>query len=394
MPARDDRSALVVGAGIAGLTAAWHLASYGWRVTVLEQAPALRSSGYMMSLSGPGYDVTRAMGLLPALQAHHTPIDQSVCMDRDGRELWQLSYPEALNVLEWITLSRSDLVRELYAACGSDVDVRFGTTVTELTQVANGCSVTLSTGETMLVDIVIGADGVHSPTRRMLFGDASFTESLGYRCSALLLPDAFGLGHNFMSYAEPGRVTEFYTLSDGVVACLFVWRDPDTRHVRTEDSLDVLRQAYAGAHPLVQEAIDGGATGEPVYFDNLELVDLPRWSEGRCVLIGDAAHCLTLVSGQGASLAIASAWKLAKALQSNDVASALASHEAILRPLIARLQVRSRRIAKGYVPKTRWGFFVRNLVMRNIPAQWLGKYLVRSVQSEVADLMESNEAVR
>ncbi len=98
------------------------------------------------------------------------------------------------------------------------------------------------------------------------------------------------------------------------------------------------------------------------------MVELPKWSQGRVLLLGDSAHCLTLVSGQGAGMALASAEMLGKALLAEaDLDKALVLHEQKLRPIIGRLQARSRKMAAMFIPRSAFAFHLRNFIMRNMP---------------------------
>ena len=377
------RRALIIGGGVAGLSAAWWLANAGWRVTVLERAPALRSGGYMIGISGPGYDTADRMGLLPALKARHVPIAENVYRGRTGKVLWRVRYPDLLDGVNWVTLARTELVHVLFEAVRDRVDIRFGTSVSAIGSGVGPIEVDLTDGSGTQADLVIGADGVHSTVRSMMFGaHEDRIERLGYRCAAFQIPDALNLGHDFLSYAEPGRITEFYTLSTNRVAALFVWRCTDPGTIRPDRMHAALKAAYDGAHPHVQQTLAGLPDDAPIYFDALEMVDLPKWSSGRCLLLGDAAHCLTLLSGQGSGMAMTSAWLLNEALAAYGIDMALAHHEAKLRPSITRLQARSRKIASVFVPASRWSFRLRNAVMRLTPPKLLGRYLVASVQKE------------
>lgn len=112
---------------------------------------------------------------------------------------------------------------------------------------------------------------------------------------------------------------------------------------------------------------------------------LPKWSKGRVLLLGDAAHCLTLVSGQGAGMALTSAEMLGNALRSApDLASALERHETALRPIINRLQARSRKMAFFFIPRGKFAFHLRNAVMRHMPRAWLGRYFTSAIKAEIA----------
>lgn len=386
----SNKKVLIVGAGVGGLAAAWWLARNGWQPTLLERAASLRSGGYMLGLSGSGYRVVDRMGLLPALRRHHLPINENVYRARDGQVLWRAKFHELLGDLDWITLSRTDLVQVLHDAVRAQAEIRFGVTVTAIEPQAERVSALLSDGSRFEADLLIGADGVHSTVRRMLFGpDSDFVRPLGYRCAAFQTADDLGLGHDFLSYAEPGRLAEFYTLAAGRLATLYAWRAQPEAAVAGQDRAAVLRSAFENAHPEALHYIDALTPDTPLYFDDLEMIEMPSWVRGRALLLGDAAHCLTLISGQGAGMALTGACilsqELAEATEDRDLDAALRRYQTRLRPAIDRLQARSRKIAPMFIPATERGFTFRNLIMRYSPPRFLAWYLAKSVRAE-ADL--------
>lgn len=382
--APSPNSVLIVGAGVAGLAAAWWLDRLGWRVTVIEKAANLRADGYMLGLSGPGHAALRLMGLLPALTPRNRRINENVYYGRDDKVLLRLRYHEFLKGLDWLTVARTDLVEALHEATRSRVALRFATTVADITPDADGVDVALSDGSHHRVDLLIGADGIHSATRAQVFGpESDFATRLGYRCAAFQAADTLGLGHDFLSYAEPGRLAEFYTLGAGRLATLYVWSARDVAPVAAGEKRAVLRAAFDGAHPKAVTWIDRLGPEEPLFLDDMTLIEMPRWSRDRVVLLGDAAHSLTLLSGQGAGMALTSACLLAIELAGGDIDAALARHESRLRPAIARLQQRSRKMAAWFIPATRRAFAIRNAMMRWMPRRLLGWYFLRAVRAEL-----------
>ncbi|AFK52095.1 FAD-dependent monooxygenase [Tistrella mobilis] len=379
--------AVIAGAGIAGLTAAWWLDRIGWRTTLVERAPDLRTDGYMLGLSGPGLATATRMGLRPALEARSREIDENLYLDSRGRELLRIRYPDLLQGIDWITLSRTALVDLLAGALPASATIRFDDRITEIEDHQEGpVQVGLASGAALAADLVIGAEGLRSDLRRRHFAsDKVAFEPLGYGVAAFRLPDTLGLGRDFLSYAQPGRLTEFYTLADGSLATLYVWRRTGIDLPAGEaDRIQALKTAYAGAHPAVLTAIDARDPADGLYFDTTLMSVLPHWSKGRLLLLGDAAHCLTLLSGQGAGMAITSAALLAECLLRHplDMGKALTEHEARLRPVIGRLQARSRKLARLFIPATSTGFRLRNLALRHMPARLLARQLTRDLKGD------------
>src|SRR5687768_4400845 len=147
MPKSSAQRALVVGAGIAGLATAWWLERAGWDVLVVEKAPAFRAGGYMIDFFGPGHEVARRMGLLPAVEARRAPISSVASVDERGRERASISTEAYEAVADGVvSLLRGDLAEVLRDAVCSPI--RYGTTVSSVEELED-------------FDLVVGADGVH-----------------------------------------------------------------------------------------------------------------------------------------------------------------------------------------------------------------------------------------
>ncbi|ADJ64134.1 FAD-binding protein [Herbaspirillum seropedicae] len=390
---------IICGAGVAGLAAAWWMQRAGWRVLVVEQAEELRDGGHMMGLSGPGLATVRRMDLVARLGERAYPdMGQHIYRDRRGREILRINYREALAGIEWLTLRRGVLVQELRAALPTrDIAWRFGVTVQEALNQASSVRVSLSDGSCHEADLLIAADGVHSSLRRRHFAaDANCLHPLGYRYASYEVQDHLLLGQDFLSYAEPGIQTEYYGLCDGRLAALHVWRSREAGFVPPAQRHSLLRTCTARSFTGVRATLEAVENPQEIVIDDLALVELPSWRQGRILLLGDAAHSLSLISGQGAGVALASASILAEELEraaaggvapsSSALESALARHDQRLRPTILRLQHRSRKLAPMYVPSSRVGFALRNLVLRTMPDVLLKKYFASGLKSEAQAL--------
>lgn len=385
-----QKTALIIGAGVAGLSAAWWLEKAGWRSVVIERAPDLRTAGHMLGLSGPGLEVAKRMGIEPRLQAHACVINENIYRDRKGRELLRMRYREFLKDLPYIALRRTDLVQALRDALGSNADIRFSAVAQKIVDSGDSVTVHLADGTSCSGDLLIGADGLRSWVRREVFGsDAQFFKELGYRFATYDLEDTLNLGIDFLSYTEPGHIVEYYTLRDGRIAALHAWTTAETGVVPDEARWPMLRHVARNAHPQVHEIIGAAEKEQLPLIDNLTLVDMPTWSKGRVVLLGDAAHCLTLISGQGAGMSIASAAMLAEELGGKPINEALRRHEERLRPAILKLQERSRKMGALFVPASPLSFHLRNLALRHMPRAWLGQYFINAIRSEILAMSDA-----
>lgn len=375
--------AVIAGAGVAGLAAGWWLNRIGWHTIIVERRRSLVEGGYMLGLSGPGYDTVQRMGLLPALEDLSYVINENVYHDRQGRELLRLRYREFLHDLPYAALLRTDLVATLRAALPDHSDIRLGTTVSSITEDGGKALVRLDNGSEIEADLVIGADGVRSQIRHQLFGDRpEHLEHLGYRFAVYDLEASVKPDSDFLSFPEPGHLAEYYALKNGRLAALHVWHESDPTTVAAADRWQVLEHVTRHSNVAVRDMLKSAQSGPAPLIDSLTMVTVPQWSLGRTVLLGDAAHCLTLVSGQGAGMAISSAALLANMLETMPVSEALREHEKRLRPAMTRLQQRSRAMASMFIPVNPVAFHLRNIFLKYMPKAWLGRYFTKAIRSE------------
>ncbi len=362
---------LIVGAGIAGLTLALCLRRNGHEPRIVEQAPKLRDAGYMIDFFGSGYDAALRMGLLDDLAGIHYQIPRLAFIAADGRERFSIAYPKLRRRLfddRHFNFMRGELERVLYARLENDVPVRFGTTVEQLAADGERVDVQLSDGSRHTFDLVAGADGVHSVVRRLAFGGPErFERFLGYHTAAAILddPPTDAPGDAFSILTEPKRQVGIYPIRGGRMASFFVHRaDRRLEDRASAAARSELHAAYGDLGWLVPELLRRSERAAEIYFDEVSQVELPGWSRGRVVLVGDACQCVSLLAGQGASMAMAGGYVLAEELAQGDVAAALARYELRLRPAIERQQRAGRGIARWFVPDSGWRLAIRDLVLR------------------------------
>ncbi|WP_189211372.1 FAD-dependent oxidoreductase [Actinokineospora fastidiosa] len=346
--------ALICGAGIAGLTLAWWLRRADWEVTVVERAPGPRPDGYMMDFFGSGYDIAERMGLIDRIVAADAGITALRYTTADGEPRGGVSYASMRAALDGrlVSLMRGDLDRVLREAV-PDLDIRYGTSLADAD--------TLTDGSPVDADLVVGADGIHSRVRELTFGpERAFLRPLGYHTASYLLTDpdlADAVGDRFRIVAQPNRQAGLYP-AGGHLATMFVHA---TDAPLTDNPRALLKARFAGMGELVDRALDH-CPDDP-YYDTVAQIELPSWHRGRTVLIGDAAHAVSLMAGQGASLAMAAAWVLAGELAKADVPRALPAYEARMRPFAEAKQRSGRRAARWMLPESRWKISLRNRLL-------------------------------
>ncbi|MFG2794705.1 FAD-dependent monooxygenase [Streptomyces sp. NPDC048419] len=362
--------AVICGAGIAGLALAGRLHNVlGWEVVVLEKAPCPRTEGYMIDFFGPGYDAAEAMGVLPWLEELSYPVSEAAFLDDHGRCRARLDYERFARSQDGRLLSimRPDLELALRERLSFAVGLRFGVGPASIAPSPYGIRVTLTDGATLDADLLVGADGLHSTVRAMVFGEEQrCVRHLGYHTAAFTFDDPqvhAELGDRFCLTDTVDRQMGLYALRDGQVAAFAVHRSADPR--RPEDARAALRREYGSLGWLVPRALAACPPHARVYYDQVAQTDLPSWSRGRVVLVGDACQAVSLLAGQGASLAIAGAYVLADQLVgARRVEDALHGYERLWRPIIRDRQRAARRTARWFVPDSARRLRVRHAALR------------------------------
>ncbi|MFJ2082952.1 FAD-dependent oxidoreductase [Micromonospora chokoriensis] len=382
------KRAVIVGAGIAGLATALRLARDGWRTLVVERSPTRRSGGYLVNLLGTGYDAAEGLGLVPALSDRALGPFTTVLARADGRP--KLTVPAAVAEAalgpRTMTVFRGDLETALYEAVRDRVEIRFGTTVSTIDSTDDRVRISLSDGTAEDVDLLVGADGVHSATRTATVGP-------DHRVDLPYVVAAFPLAHPVTDVPEssattfigPGRTAAIVNLGPGRSSAFFTYRCADPARELERGPVDAIRATFGDLAGGVPEAIRHLETDPAgAYFDRVSQVDSPRWSTGRTVLLGDAAWCVTLFAGHGAALALAGADQLGTALRrhGDDVPSALADWETGLRPEVVKRQALARRGMYQYAPPSRFHVWMNDVTIRAVTLPGIRGLVRRGIERQ------------
>ncbi|MEK6248114.1 MAG: FAD-dependent monooxygenase, partial [Planctomycetales bacterium] len=350
---------------------------------VVEKSLQLREDGYMMDFFGAGYDVAERMGLLPELENIHYPIPYLSFLDRRGCPRLNVSYAHLRKLFNdrHFNFMRGEFEQLLYARAKDGVEIRFGTTVEKIQQHEHNVTVTLSDGSEGTYDLVVGADGIHSGVRSLAFGnEQSFYRYLGYYAAAFILdepPAGLQCMNVFSTLTVPGRQVGVYPIRAGRLATFFMHKAKERIAVGA-DIKHLLQQVYGGMDWIVPELLEQCPSSN-IYFDEVSQIELPCWSSGRIVLVGDACQCVSLIAGQGASMAVTGAYVLADELRESgdDTGTALIRYEARMKPSIEKKQQAGRNMATWFVPDSSLRIAIRNLVMRSVSFPIAGSFLKR-----------------
>jgi 2-polyprenyl-6-methoxyphenol hydroxylase-like FAD-dependent oxidoreductase len=367
--------ALIAGGGIAGLALGFWLERIGIEPVVIERAPRFAALGHYIALKGNGVDVIRHMGLERACRAREVRFERSMMLTSTGRLLRMGSQAEFdHNLGGYILFRRADLQASLFEAVREKLEIRYGTQLVSLRDQGAQVEVELSAGKSETFDFVFGADGIHSRTRRLVFGDG-FIEPLGGQYIALTVDVAHGLPANQVrSYFGSGQSVHLFLTSPNRVSAVVYHGDGGVQLAgKDSDSVKAfLLDAYkdfAAEILAVFTAIDERAF---VFVDAIGQVRMPSIVKGRVALLGDAAHCPTFMSGMGSSLALQGAQALAfhLAQQLDDPVRALRSYQAAITPIAERYQASALEMRPMLLDRRPWLSWARNAALRLTP-DWL-----------------------
>lgn len=357
---------LVSGAGMAGLCAGITLGNGRHDVTIVERGQHLRVNGSPIDIRGESLTVARQMGVLEDIRARRVDMTQRTCfVDGNGDRVADIPLAEINDSADDIEIPREDLAHILRAALGPSVTLTFGESIAELHDDGRGVDVVFASGRRDRYDLVVGADGLHSATRRLVFGpERQYLRHLGFYTALANLPQYHASGAPNPIYNFPGHMAGIVTYRDVALAVLSFrssWIDYDYHDLDAQKR--ILREEFAGHDRWrVPELLDAACADPELYFDSVSQIHMSSWHQGRVVLVGDAAHCASPMSGRGTSLAITGTWLLAKALSEHagDLEAAFAQYERDQRPHVTYAQGTAGAGGDLLMPATQEAIDARN----------------------------------
>lgn len=360
----------ISGIGVAGPTLAYWLARAGHEPTLIEVAPKLRTGGYVIDFWGLGYDVACRMGLEATVQQLGYRVQSVRSVKPNGRTRAALGTAGFHRVTnnKFTSLPRGDLAAAIYASLNGHVETVFGDCISAIAEHDQGVRVSFLNGPTRDFDLVVGADGLHSNVRRLVFGPHTRVE----RYLGCVVAAAVVNGYRprdelvYITYSAPGHSVGRFALRNDRTMLLFIFRsDRPTVPDAHQDRIKLLQREFNALGWECPEMTGALSGVEDLYFDTVSQIGLDRWSLGRTVLVGDAAACISLLGGEGTGLAMAEAYLLAGELHTRtNHQQAFEAYEARLRPFIARKQILARKNLAVFATKTALGIAFRDLAMR------------------------------
>ncbi len=378
---------LISGAGIAGSTLAYWLAHHGMQPTLVEKAPRLRTGGYVIDFWGAGFEIADRMGLLPEITLKGYKIQELRIVNRTGQKIsgFPVDAFDRLTHGRFITLPRSDLAASIFGLLEGRVETLFGNGVSQINQTDNGVHVTFESGTERAFDLLIGADGLHSRVREIVFGPESrFEKYLGCKVAALEVAGYRPRDElTYVLYTEVGQQVGRFTMRGDRTLFLFTFADKDaTGPTDLSSQKALLRRRFAKSGWECPQILDALDAANDLYFDRVSQIQMDGqdglWTRGRASLVGDAASCVSLLAGQGTALAMVAAYILAGELHrsNGNYAEAFARYQSLFGPFVRRKQKAALRFAGFFAPKSDFSLFLRNQVMKLLDFPWIADLTV------------------
>jgi 2-polyprenyl-6-methoxyphenol hydroxylase-like FAD-dependent oxidoreductase len=385
MQAGERMKIAINGAGIAGTTLAYFLRKSGHEVLLIESSPCLRNGGYLIDFWGGGYDIAERMGLIPQLRSLGYDMQDVWYTDEQGHRTggFRVDAFRRMTNGRFFDVRRSDLAATIYGAIDGEVETLFGDSIAACEDVGDRVHVRFDHAAPRDVDLVFGADGLHSRVRGLVFApEADVEVRLGYHVAAFEI-EGYRPRDELVcvNHSAPGRQLSRISLRDDCTMFLFVFRDeylPDGTPSNDRERKAALRAVFGDVGwecPRILESLDGVCD---IYFDRVSQIRMDAWTKGRTALVGDAAACVSLLAGEGTGLAMMEAYVLAGELHraKGDHAAAFASYQALMKPFLEKKQRVAVRLGPAFAPKTSLGIRVRDTVARLLRIPMVADFVI------------------
>ena len=355
--------------------------------TLVEKAPRLRTGGYVIDFWGAGFEIADRMGLLPEITAKGYKVQELRIVDRAGKKISGFPVDAFGRMTDgrFITLPRSELAASIFGRLEGNVETIFGDSVARIDQSDKSVHVDFESGAERDFDIVVGADGLHSRVREIVFGaEKRFEKYLGCKVAAL---EVAGYRPRdelvYVLHTEVGQQVGRFTMRGDRTLFLFTFADKDAAGPTDLSSQKaMLRRRFGKSGWECPQILDALDAANDLYFDRVSQIRMDEqeglWTRGRVSLVGDAASCVSLLAGQGTALAMVAAYILAGELHraSENYAEAFARYQSLFGPFVRGKQKAALRFAGFFAPKSKFSLFLRNQVIKLLDLPWIADLTV------------------
>ncbi|GKU10198.1 fad protein [Fusarium langsethiae] len=351
---------IICGAGIASAALAFWLSKHH-DVTIIERHPDLRSTGLQIDIRGHGIEVLKRMGLEAAFREVSVKEEGLEFVNSNGKVVAYFPANKTGQGLQSFTtdyeIMRGDLIKLLYDSIKDGVRIVFGTTIEGFEQLDDSVEVRLSNGQKDRYDLLIGADGQWSRTRKQMLGPGAKDpiNLLGVYAGYFTIPRHIKPGEIYKgtAYIAPGKRLLFTRRHkpDSVQVYLVGLNDSDrvmaARQAGVEQEKAILSELFRSAGWRSEELVHEMQESTDFYCEHMGVVRQDHWTKGRVALLGDAAYCPTATTGMGTTSSLVGAYVLAGEIQDHvnrlgtdkeAIPKALKGYEQRFRPFMDTVQ--------------------------------------------------------
>ncbi|KTD01336.1 tetracycline destructase [Fluoribacter gormanii] len=378
-----DIKILVIGAGIAGPAMCYWLKRFGFSPVLIEKSTAIRKGGQALDVRGVATHIAREMGIYEQICEMRTRIECGRFVDTTGKMLHE-EHGEKFGFRQddEAEILRGDLI-EILMKTIADVPCYFNQSIISMQQNADNVTVNFKDGKVENYDIVIGADGIHSATRRMIFDKNEYQLiHLGSYISTFTIPNYLNLSHIDLECEANHKLVSINSDNNPEIARAgFMFRSQHIlKDIRNEnEQKQFLFDTFRDFGWEAQNILNRIPESDDFYFDAIMQVKMNSWTKGRIALIGDAGYCPSPLSGQGNNLAFVGAYILAGELKAanGDYMQAFTRYNALLRSFVDTNQEFGVWVSKS--------FLVENEVSKEIAEERSNRVLamIKSVSNAI-----------
>lgn len=368
---------LICGGGCAGPALAYWLVRSGHQVVICERFEALRAAGAQIDLRAQGIEVVKRMGLLDVIRSKLVDEAGVSIVDSQGNVkatiMANKSGKGAQGPTSEYEIMRGDLVRILYEATKDDVKYLFGKTVERFEQDEKQVVAHFSDRSSDTFDLLVGADGQGSRIRKAILPSDSPDpyKRLGVDVAYYFIPRTETDDNIRRSYLTPGGRLIMRRSHNATETQVYLFLRDDSEDLWTiprasvEQQKEFWTQRFRDAGWQVGRFLEGMKTTDNFYCQEVVQVRTDTWHKGRVVLLGDAAHCASPISGMGTTGSFVGAYVLAGEINRNteNLPEAFEKYDQTLRPFVNEIQKMNPYFLHFFIPKQQWAIAVLHFVV-------------------------------
>lgn len=367
MESLKEKSVLISGASIAGLSTAFWMNKLGYKVTVIEIAGKPRTSGAAIDIKGLASDISKRMGVFEQLKANRLNVEKIEFKNADDISEGSIVLnedPESSD--DDIEIERDQFMNILFDGLKNEVEFVFNNNIIALNETKDDIQVSFKNGMQRAFDLVLGCDGIHSGVRKIWFGDETeYAHFLGAYFSITIADTLLIKQKTMQMYNVPDKAITLNTYNNktDIIFCFFSEKEIIYDYRDEAQQRQIILEQFEGQSWRTTELLEIVHNSDFFYFDKFCQIKMPSWTKSRVALVGDAGYCASPAAGMGASLSMIGAATLADALEKHKGNFTLAFQEynEKLRPFIEEVQATAAlNITENFIPRTQEAIRQRN----------------------------------